>query len=143
MNCSYRIDKINRIILVTVVGELNAASFENLCSNIYKNALKQRSKVIFDFTETNIAISVGEAYYWFTEHMDNIDIRFRRIPIAYIASNKNWSFLEFAETTWSNSGVIVKVFKNEKLAIKWLISIGYKQNDIEQPPNFQDFIVEC
>jgi len=129
MDYSYRINKINKIILVTVVGELNATNFEKLCLEIYKQALELKYKVIFDFIGTNITISVGEAYYWFTEHLDNIDIRYRKIPIAYIANDKNWSFLEFVETMWSNGGIVIKVFKNEAFAVKWLISIRYKQNE--------------
>ncbi len=141
MDCSYRIDKINKIILVTVVGELNATNFEKLCLDIYKMALKLKSKIIFDFTSANITICIGAAYFWFTEHLDNIDIRFRHIPTAHIASDNNWSFLEFVETTWSNKGICVKAFKQKDIAIKWLASIGNYQNDIELPTNFQDFII--
>lgn len=141
MGYSYRIDKINRIVLVTIVGELNAINFEKLCLAIYKMALMLKCKVIFDFTSANITICIGAAYFWFTEHLDHIDVRFRSIPIACIASDRNLSFLEFVEITWSNIGVNVKVFNARKLALKWLTSFGNEQNDTRVPPYFQDFIV--
>ena len=120
MDCTYRIDTINKIILVTVVGELNATDFHKLGLDIYRIALKRNSKVVFDFAGANIKISVGEAYFWFSEHLDNVNVQFRNVPTAHIASDKNWSFLHFVETTWTNRGVNIKLFKEEEPAIKWL-----------------------
>ena len=142
MSYVYRIDKINRIILVTVVGELNAINFKKLCLDVYKMALKLKSKIVFDLTEANITICIGTAYFWFQKHMDKVDVHFRTIPSFYIANDNNWSFLEFIEIAWTNRGICIKVFKQKELAIKWLSSLRFKTNDTESSPRFQDFIVE-
>jgi len=49
-----------------------------------------------------------------------VNVQFRNVPTAHIASDKNWSFLHFVETTWTNRGVNIKLFKEEEPAIKWL-----------------------
>jgi len=120
MEYSYNINDISKTIIVVIVGEINASNFAKLDVEICTLALSLQYKIIFDFSNATVIISVGEAYFWFPNHLDKINMLFRRIPTAHIANSKNESFFHFVETTWTNHGIKTKMFKEKELAMEWL-----------------------
>lgn len=120
MEYIYKINKQEKAIIVIIVGELNASDFAKLDLEICKLAIELNYNIIFNFSKAIVNIGIGEAYFWFKNHLDKINVLFREIPIAHIASEVNENFLYFVETTWSNNGIKTKMFKEEQVAMKWL-----------------------
>jgi len=120
MEYSYSVNDISQTIIVVIVGEVTAANFEKLDIEICLLALNLHYKIIFDFSQTTITISMGEAYFWFANHLDKINLLFRRIPTAHIANDKNENFFHFVEITWNNNGIITKMFKDLEEASNWV-----------------------
>jgi len=124
MEYSYEINEVSKTITVIIEGEVNARNFAKLNVEICTLAVSLHCKIIFDFTSAIVDISIGEAYFWFANHLDKINILFRRIPTAHIVNEKNESFFYFVETTWTNHGINTKMFKEGVLAQDWLNQIG-------------------
>lgn len=119
MEYSYVINDVNRLVSITVIGELYANDFAKLHIEVCSLALKRNYKLIFDFTNTNIRISIGEAYFWFSDHLDRVNMSFRRIPIAFITNELDKMFFSFVEVAWTNRGIRIKIFKEVKSALEW------------------------
>jgi len=117
---SYEINDENRTITVVVVGELHANDFAKLDVKVCLLALKLDYKLIFDFTNAIVRIGLGEAYFWFSDHLDKINTSFRRIPTAHIVNDLNEPFFKFVELAWTNRGIRTKKFKDVKSALEWL-----------------------
>ena len=123
MTYSYKIYKINEVskaIIVDVIGDMHTTDFAKLDVEICSLALNLNCKIIFNFKNAIIRIGFGEAYFWFSNHLDKVNLQFRRIPTAHIANDSNELFLHFIETTWSNQGVSIKMFKKDTDALEWL-----------------------
>jgi hypothetical protein len=120
MKYSYKLDKARKIITVTVVGELYPNDFSKIDIDVCTLALSHDCKIVFNFTEVIIHISIGEAYFWFSNHLDKVNFMFRSIPTALVANDENEKFLHFVETTWSNRGMKIKMFKELDEALLWL-----------------------
>jgi hypothetical protein len=120
MEHSCEINEENRTITVVVVGEVHANDFAKLDVEVCSLALKLNYKLIFNFSNAIVRIGLGEAYFWFSDHLDKVNISFRRIPIAHIANNLNEPFFRFVEVAWTNRGIRTKMFKEVKSALEWL-----------------------
>jgi len=120
MDHSYEINETTRTITVVVVGEVHANDFAKLDVEVCSLALNLNFKIAFNFKNAIIRIGLGEAYFWFSNHLDNVNLKFRLIPTAHIASDSNERFFHFIETTWSNQGVKIKMFKEDAKALEWL-----------------------
>jgi hypothetical protein len=77
-------------------------------------------KVIFDHRFSKNRISIAEAYSWFSNHYDHIDIELRRIPTAYISNKEDWDFYSFFECTCYNKGIPIKVFREQNADSEWI-----------------------
>jgi len=120
MTYSYKINNTTKAIIVDINGEMYPTDFAKLDVEVCTLALNLNYKIIFNFKKAIVRICLGEAYFWFSNHLDNINLQFRFIPTAHIANDSNESFFHFVETTWSNQGVKIKMFKNEDEALNWL-----------------------
>jgi hypothetical protein len=120
MEYSYIINDVHRTVLVTVSGELYANDFAKLNIEVCSMALKLNYKLIFDFTNAVVRIGLGEAYFWFSDHLDKINTSFRRIPTAHIANDLNEPFFRFVEVAWTNRGSRTKMFREVERALEWL-----------------------
>jgi len=120
MDHSYSINDISKTIIVIIVGEVNAVDFAKLDVEICMIAFNLSYKIIFDFSQATVTIGMGEAYFWFTTHLDKINSLFRKIPTAHIANDKNERFFHFVETTWTNHGIKTKMFRDLESAVTWL-----------------------
>jgi len=120
MDHSYEINEITRTITVVLVGEVHANDFAKLDVKVCSLALKLDYKLIFDFRNTIVRIGLGEAYFWFSDHLDKINTSFRRIPTAHIVDDLNEPFFRFVEVAWTNRGIRTKKFKDVKSALEWL-----------------------
>lgn len=129
MEYSYRIDDSKNIIFVTAVGDLTSGAFDEVGLKIFNLALTVKSSVVFDFSRVTVKISLGEIYFWFSNHLDKVDAQFRNIPTAVVSSAKNETFFHFVETTWTNHGAKTMVFKDEFQAQNWLISLPYADSE--------------
>ncbi|MDD3321550.1 MAG: hypothetical protein PHS59_08915 [Paludibacter sp.] len=87
---------------------------------IRKKAIELNYKILYDFSQSINRISYTKAYYWFREHYDNIDIKYRYIPTAHITNEEDFVFFNFFETTCINSGIRIKLFRKRDDALEWL-----------------------
>jgi len=120
MEHSYDINEVNRTITVVLVGEIYANDFAKLNIEVCSVALKLNYKLIFDFTNAIVRIGLGEAYFWFSDHLDKINTSFRQIPTAHVANDINETFFRFVEVAWTNRGSRTKMFKEVTSALEWL-----------------------
>jgi hypothetical protein len=122
MNYTFENDDYNKIVIVKVTGDLIIDEAVSMDIKMRTEAKILNYKIIFDFTNSNNMMSFSDVYYWFTKYYENIDNKFKYIPTAHITNEKNEDFFRFIETSWSNIGIIVKMFKSEKMAINWLVN---------------------
>lgn len=120
MTYSYEINSENHAIIVNTIGELNTKEMVAMGLEILSKAKNIGFKVIFDHRMSKNRVSISDAYSWYYDHYDCVDIELRKIPIAYIANNEDWEFYTFFECTCNNKGIPIKVFKNDNTVSEWL-----------------------
>ena len=117
MEYSYVIN--NKIIIVIVVGILIAEEVALMGIKIRIKALNLNCKIIFDFTNAKNQMTIANAYYWFLDYYDNVDMKFRYIQTAHLSNEQNEAFFKFVETTCNNKGILIRMFKEKKEALLW------------------------
>jgi len=120
MEYSYIINDVHRTVLVTVIGELYVNDFAQLNIKACSVAQKLNYKLILNFTNAVVRIGLGEAYFWFSEHLGKSNTPSMRIPTAHIANDLNEAFFRFVEVAWTNRGSRTKMFKKVESALEWL-----------------------
>jgi hypothetical protein len=120
MTYTYEINSENHTIIVKTLGDLISKDVAAMGLEILSKAKKLNFKVIFDHRMSKNRVSITEAYSWYFNHYDCIDIELRRIPTAYIANDKDWDFYTFFECTCINKGIPIKVFRDENAVSEWL-----------------------
>ena len=110
MNYTTEINEIDTTIIVTTTGDLKTTETAEMGLLIRLQALDLKYKIIFDFSLSKNFISCGEAYFWFADYYDGINIKFRRIPTAIITNANDADFFEFYENTCYNRGIQLKMF---------------------------------
>jgi hypothetical protein len=122
MEYTYDIIENYKVIFVKVSGILNVQEVALMGKTIRLKAKELNYKILFDFTHTKNKISTAEAYFWFTNHYDKIDMKLRYIPTAHISNEEDKSFFYFFETTCYNKCIKVKMFMEKEKALEWLKS---------------------
>ncbi len=120
MNYSYEKNESSKTITVRTTGHLNTKELSEMGVLIRLHAVDSKSKIIFDHRLSKNFITITQAYYWFSDYYDVIDIKLRQIPTAIITNKEDDNFFQFLETRCSNQGIPIKVFLEEKTAIDWL-----------------------
>lgn len=120
MQYTYSVNLVKKIILVKVKGNLVPAKAALLGRKIRSKAKELNCKIVFDLTDTQNYILIGEALFWISNHYDIIDSDLKFIPTAYIINDKDESFYTFVETVFSSKGLLAKSFKEEQAAIDWV-----------------------
>lgn len=120
---TYEINSKNQTIDVITIGDLITEEAVEMGLKIMLKAKELKYKILFDNRLSINRISIGEAYYWFSTHFDNIDRELRCIPTAYIANKEDWDFYSFFECTCNNKGIPIRAFQEENAAMKWLESL--------------------
>jgi len=120
MKYSSEINQDNKTITVITSGNLKTKELSEMGILIRLQARDLKFKIIFDYRMSKNYISITEAYYWFTDYYDGIDLKLRQIPAAIITNNEDNEFFQFLETTCSNQGIPIKVFLEEISAFNWL-----------------------
>ena len=120
MNYSFEKNDDTNTITVRTTGHLKTKELAAMGVLIRLQAMDLKYKLIFDHRLSKNFISITEAYYWFSNHYDGIDLKLRQIPAAIITNNEDNEFFQFLETTCSNQGIPIKVFLEEELAIDWI-----------------------
>jgi hypothetical protein len=120
MEYTFEIINDDKIIKVKVFGELTPKETALMGKNIRIKAKELNYKILFDLTEADNKVSISEAYFWFADHYDEIDIKLRYIPTAHITHERDKSFFRFFETTCYNKNIRVRMFMEHKEALEWL-----------------------
>lgn len=123
MKYTYEINSKNQTIDVITTGDIITEEAVAMGLKIKLKAKELKYKIVFDNRLSKNRISIGEAYYWFSAHFDNIDSELRCIPTAYIANKEDWDFYSFFECTCYNKGIPIRAFQEENAAMKWLESL--------------------
>lgn len=123
MNYTFEINSENKMIRVITTGDLIKESVALMGLEIMLKAKILKYNILYDYRLSKNRISIVDAYHWYSNYYDNIDIGFRFIPIAYIANNEDWSFYSFFECTCNNNRIPVRVFQEESAAVKWIESL--------------------
>ena len=111
------------MIRVVTTGDLIKESVASMGLEIMLKAKMLKYNILFDYRLSKNRISIVDAYRWYSDYYDNVDINFRFIPIAYIANDEDWSFYSFFECTCNNNLIPVRVFQEESAALKWIESL--------------------
>jgi len=120
MEYTYEIINDDKIIKVKVSGELTPKETALMGKNIRIIAKELDYKILFDLRKAENKVSISEAYFWFADHYDEIDITFRYIPTAHITHEEDKSFFKFFETTCFNKNIKVRMFMDQEKALEWL-----------------------
>ena len=120
MNFSYEKNENSKTITVRTTGNLNTKELAEMCVLIRKQAVASKSKIIFDYRLSKNFITITQAYYWFSDYYDVVDMKLRQITTAIITNKEDKEFFQFLETTCCNHGIPIKVFLEEEPAIDWL-----------------------
>ena len=123
MDYNFELNKNSKIITVKTTGHLKTTELAEMCVLIRKKAVDLNYNIIFDYSLSKNFISITEAYYWFSDYYDVVDLKLRQIPAAVITSKEDNEFFQFLETTCSNEGITLKVFLEELPAVQWLDQI--------------------
>jgi hypothetical protein len=124
MEYTYEIIDESRIIKVNVFGVLTTHETALMGIILRVKAYEIGYKLLFDYSQlTSIQISTGAAYFWFPDHYDNINIKLRHIPTAFLVNKTNHSAFIFFENTCYNKGIKLKIFNENKKALEWLKQI--------------------
>ena len=122
MNYTYTIVPKSKTITLITKGELNPNEVAELELKIRLIANDLKYKIIFDFRLSKIKISVSEAFYWMSNHFDNVETKFKQMKSAYLVNKEDWEFYTFFEYTNTNNGFPIKAFREEALISSWLES---------------------
>ena len=120
MNYNYSIDESSKTVTVRTTGHLETKELSEMGILMRVQARDLKYKIIFDYRLSKNFISITEAYYWFSDYYDVVDIKLGQIPTAIITNNEDKEFFNFFETTCTNKGIIIKIFLEEISAINWL-----------------------
>ena len=120
MEYNYKLISEFKIIKVTVKGDISAEETALMGKTIRVKAKEIDYKIFFDLVQTRNRISIFEAYSWFADHYDKIDVKLRYIPTAYLSNEKDRDFFRFFETTCLNKGIRVRMFMEMDKAMEWL-----------------------
>ena len=119
MEYTCEIDSESKTIKVITKGELTTIETAAMGLNILNKAKEMKYKIIFDHSLSRNRISIAEAYFWFRDHYDNIDLELRKIPTAYIVNENDWEFYSFFECTNNNKYIPIKIFREENTISEW------------------------
>jgi hypothetical protein len=119
MEYTYEINSESKTINVITIGDLITEEAAALGLEVMMKAKELQYRIVFDHRLSKNRISIGEAYFWFSIHYDNIDRELRSIPTAYIVSEIDWEFYSFFQCTCINKGIPIKAFLDETAALKW------------------------
>lgn len=124
MGYEERIDCNNSVITTRIYGEVNKVDLVANLKNTLIRAKDFEYSVIHDCRKANSFLSVVDIFYWFFNSHEFIDSTLKYIPSAYIGSEENEKFFNIVETCLQKVGVITRVFKDERDAIKWFELLG-------------------
>ena len=110
-----------RLIIARISGDIYADMTASMGYNLRLEAKEREYRLILDFRDTNIFVSVLEVHTWFeTYYEDNgKDIEIRFIPTVLLYSDKDEEIFKFLENSWSNKGILTKCMNSEEEALNW------------------------
>jgi hypothetical protein len=120
MEYTYEIDDDYKIIIVTVLGNLITNEVALMGKTIRHKALIMNYNILFDFRNSRNQLSITEAYFWFADYYDKIDLGFRSIRTAHLTNENDKQFFYFMETTSFNRGIKIKMFTEIEHALEYL-----------------------
>ena len=120
MNYSTELNENNKTITVRTTGHLKTKEIAAMGVLIRLQARDLKYKLIFDYSLSKNFITITEAYNWFSDYYDTVDLKLREIPTAIIANKEDYEFFDFYETTCNNRGIPIKIFSEDKSAMVWL-----------------------
>lgn len=115
-----KIDDRERIIFVKTRGVITSQDLGPRASHTRVKASRLNYYLLFDFTESEICVSIVDLYHWFSDHHDKIDVSLKYIPFAILFHEMNEELLRNAETILGNRGGTVQLFREECSALEWL-----------------------
>ncbi len=125
MNYEEKEDDSKGLIFVKTTGKLIRDELGPLGAATRTRAKELDYGLLCDFSESENYLSFADACNWFENYYDPVDKTIRHIPSAHVVGEQNQDFFKFVETAWLNRGGIVKVFRDEKSALEWLLSKKY------------------
>lgn len=120
MKYTHEICTDNKIISVSVSGELYTSEVVLMDKVIRLKANELNCKIVYDFRKAINRISITDAYYWFASDCDLVLFNLIHIPVVTIARELDEPFFDFFELTSNNKGSRIKNCKDEIAAFQWL-----------------------
>ncbi len=120
MEYTYEIINNYKIIKVEVLGDLIIKESESLGKRIRRKAKRMDYAILFDLTHIRNRIAANEAYLWYANRRDILDINFRYIPVAYLINKNQEPLFGPFKIFCLNNGVLLRIFDEKEKAFEWL-----------------------
>lgn len=115
-------NRSKNLVTIRVSGDLTKTELAPLGVKVRLRAKKEHSRLLFDFRRAKNNLEIIDAHNWIADHYDVIDKQLKLIPTAHLANPDDIDFFKFVETSWSNRGVKIRLFNDERVAVEWLES---------------------
>lgn len=119
MEYSYAIEHDRKIFVVRILGEVRANDLSKLGMEIRSMASTLKYKVIFDFRDAKVLISIGEAYFMYAIRFDRARFEFWNVPTAHIINTDYDDLFSFVDLVCCNNNIKTKTFNAKREALKW------------------------
>ena len=123
MEVVYDYDDDRKIIIIRVSGEMTIETITPISIENRLKAKKMNYKLLYDFRRSSYKKAIVDAYKFFEENFDDIEIDSNYIPTANIINEEDVEFFKFIETTMTNRGARLRYFTDEEKGVEWLLSL--------------------
>ena len=116
------IDDEKKIIISRISGEVFKDETALMGLKLRTKAKELGYKLILDFRDSIIYVSIIEAHNWFKDYYNKLDENLKHIPTVLLFNDRDKELFDFVDDSWFNQGIYTKTMQDEKKALNWLES---------------------
>jgi len=117
------VDDEKKIIFSKISGEVFSDETARMGLKLRTKAKELGYKLILDFREPIIYVSIIEVHNWFRDYYNKLDENLKYIPTVLLYNDRDKELFEFVNDSWFNQGIHTKTMQSEKKALNWLESL--------------------
>ena len=116
------IDDEKKIIISRISGEVFKDETALMGLKLRTKAKELGYKLILDFRDSIIYVSIIEAHNWFKDYYNKLDENLKHIPTVLLFNDRDKELFDFVDDSWFNQGIYTKTMQDETKALNWLES---------------------
>lgn len=116
------IDDEKKIIISRISGEVFKDETALMGLKLRTKAKELGYKLILDFRDPIIYVSIIEAHNWFKDYYNKLDENLKHIPTVLLFNDRDKELFDFVDDSWFNQGIYTKTMQDETKALNWLES---------------------